>query len=164
MDADVNLEGMVLELAGLLEQRKWTLGTAESCTGGLLSHQLTNVSGSSAWFRGTVVAYADEIKTGLLGVDAEILENHGAVSEECVLEMVRGARKALGVDAAVAISGIAGPTGGTEEKPVGTVWMAVAGPEREATSLRNFEGSREEVKHLSAQAALAGLIELAGAD
>jgi len=102
-----------------------TLGTAESCTGGLIAHRITTIPGSSAYFMGSVVSYSNEMKQHLLGVRPETLEDHGAVSEQTVQEMVKGAVKRLGVDIAVAVSGIAGPGGGTPEKPVGTVWIAV---------------------------------------
>lgn len=113
----------------LLAQGK-SIGTAESCTGGYVAHLLTSVPGSSAYFPGSVVAYSYEMKEKLLGVRPETLAEHGAVSEEAVREMAVGAQKTLGVDVAIAISGIAGPSGGTPDKPVGMVWMAVADGER----------------------------------
>lgn len=116
------LEGVVGEM---LKARGLTIGTAESCTGGFLAHCITSVAGSSAWYNGSVIAYSNELKTKLLGVNPDTLEAHGAVSEETVVEMVRGALEELGTDIAVAVSGIAGPDGGTPEKPVGTIWIAV---------------------------------------
>ena len=109
----------------LLKDRNLQLVTAESCTGGYLAHQLTTVPGSSDYFKGSVVAYSNEIKEKCLDVAPETLKLHGAVSEETVIEMVKGALKLLEADIAVAISGIAGPGGGTPEKPVGTIWLAV---------------------------------------
>lgn len=103
-----------------------TLSTAESCTGGKIASLITSVPGSSAWFRGSVVAYDNSIKTSLLFVDAETIRLHGAVSEETAVAMARGIRKLTGTDYSVAVTGIAGPAGGTPEKPVGTVWIAVA--------------------------------------
>lgn len=100
------------------------IGTAESCTGGLVGNKIVNTPGSSAYFQGSIVSYSYEMKEKLLGVKHETLQQHGAVSEDTVVEMVHGALKTLDVDVAVAISGIAGPTGGTDEKPVGTIWMA----------------------------------------
>lgn len=109
----------------MLRVRRLTLGTAESCTGGYIAHRLTTIPGSSDYFQGGIVAYSNALKERLLGVRPETLQQHGAVSRETVIEMVQGAVRALGVDVAVSISGIAGPGGGTPEKPVGTIWMAV---------------------------------------
>ncbi|RMF30806.1 MAG: CinA family protein, partial [Bacteroidetes bacterium] len=105
-------------------ERRLTLATAESCTGGYVAHRITTVSGSSDYFTGSVVAYSNAVKQKVLGVREDTLRRHGAVSEATVREMVQGVRKALGAYAAIATSGIAGPTGGTPEKPVGTIWIA----------------------------------------
>lgn len=121
MQEDMPLEIIVGEL---MKHKKITLSTAESCTGGSIAARLTSIAGSSEYFKGSVVAYSNEVKMGLLHVSPETLEKHGAVSEETVIEMVKGAMKALKTDCAVATSGIAGPGGGTPEKPVGTVWIA----------------------------------------
>lgn len=110
----------------LLKKKKLTLSTAESCTGGSIAARVTSVAGSSEYFKGSVVAYSNEVKMKLLGVSMETLEKKGAVSEETVIEMVKGAMEALKTDCAVATSGIAGPGGGTKQKPVGTVWIAAA--------------------------------------
>lgn len=110
----------------LLRKKKKTLSTAESCTGGSIAARITSVSGSSEYFKGSIVAYSNEVKMNLLHVSADTLEKRGAVSEETVIEMVKGAMNAMKTDCAVATSGIAGPGGGTKEKPVGTVWIAVA--------------------------------------
>ncbi len=131
----------------LLERNMW-LGTAESCTGGYLAHLITAIPGASAYFKGSIVAYANEVKMAQLGVQAATLEQHGAVSEETVREMVRGAVGALAVDVAVAISGIAGPTGGTEEKPVGTVWIAVGNTDH--IIARRFVIGRDRLKTIQA--------------
>lgn len=109
-----------------LKRCQMTLSTAESCTGGGVAALVTSVPGSSEYFKGGIVAYSNEVKMRLLGVSPETLEKHGAVSRETVIEMVRGAMKTLKTDCAVATSGVAGPGGGTPEKPVGTIWMAVA--------------------------------------
>lgn len=122
---DDKLEMLVGEL--LKSQGAW-LATAESCTGGFIAHRITSVAGSSAYFRGAVVAYDNGVKQQVLGVLPEVLEKHGAVSEETVKAMATGARNLLRADYAIAVSGIAGPEGGTGEKPVGTVWVAIAGP------------------------------------
>ncbi|WP_321331390.1 CinA family protein [uncultured Bacteroides sp.] len=110
----------------LLKKKSLSLATAESCTGGNIAAKLTAVPGCSDYFKGSVVAYSNEVKISLLNVSGETLENKGAVSEETVIEMVKGAMKALNTNCAVATSGIAGPGGGTIEKPVGTVWIAAA--------------------------------------
>ncbi len=112
----------------MLLERGAALATAESCTGGLIASRITSIAGCSAWFRGSVVAYSNEVKKELLGVKPETLMKYGAVSEETVKQMAAGVMRAAGSDYAVATSGIAGPDGGTPEKPVGTVWIAAAGP------------------------------------
>lgn len=117
----------------LLKQQGRTITLAESCTGGYISHQLTTVPGSSEYFIGSVVSYTNRLKMSELGVSAKTLEQHGAVSEETVLEMAQGARKRYKADVALAVSGIAGPDGGTEDKPVGTVWMCVSDANRSYT-------------------------------
>jgi nicotinamide-nucleotide amidase len=143
--------------ATILEQlraRRARLAVAESCTGGLLGGRITAVAGASDVFVGGVVAYDDAVKTGLLGVPDELLKAHGAVSEEVVLAMARGAQQRFGVDAALAVTGIAGPTGGTAEKPVGTVWLAACFASRHSAVKRIFPGDRGEIRARSAQAAL----------
>lgn len=120
-EEDPPLEVIIGEL---LKKRKLTVSTAESCTGGSIAERLTSIAGSSEYFKGSIVAYSNEVKKDLLYVSSETLEKYGAVSEETVIEMVKGAMKALKTDCAVATSGIAGPGGGTPEKPVGTVWIA----------------------------------------
>ena len=120
-EEDTPLEVIIGEL---LKKRKLTVSTAESCTGGSIAERLTSIAGSSEYFKGSIVAYSNEVKKDLLYVSSETLEKYGAVSEETVIEMVKGAMKALKTDCAVATSGIAGPGGGTPEKPVGTVWIA----------------------------------------
>ena len=122
-EEDTPLEVIIGEL---LKKKKITVSTAESCTGGGIAALITSVPGSSEYFNGSIVAYSNEIKMSLLHVSAETLEKHGAVSRETVTEMVKGAMKTLKTDCAVATSGIAGPGGGTPEKPVGTVWIAAA--------------------------------------
>ena len=114
------------KIGELLKSKNLSLSTAESCTGGSIAALVTSVPGSSEYFKGGVVAYSNEVKMSLLHVSAETLEKYGAVSRETVIEMVKGAMKALKTDCAVATSGIAGPGGGTAEKPVGTVWIAAA--------------------------------------
>lgn len=138
----------------LLRERGLTLGTAESCTGGLVAGRLTGVPGSSDVFRGAVVAYANEVKETQLGVPAEVLAEHGAVSAETAAAMAHGARTALGVDVAVAITGIAGPDGGTEEKPVGLVHLHAVGPAGERARRLDFPGDRDTIRLRASVAAL----------
>ena len=126
-------ESLESAIGQLLKTRGMTVGTAESCTGGLLGHQISSVSGASGYFEGSIVAYSYRLKETLLGVQPDTLLKSGAVSEETVVEMVKGAIAALGTDIAISISGIAGPTGGTPDKPVGTIWLAIADKERAET-------------------------------
>ena len=114
------------KIGNLLKAKHLTVSTAESCTGGSIAALLTSVPGSSEYVNGGIVAYSNEVKMNLLGVSSETLATHGAVSQETVIEMVKGAMKTLKTDCAVATSGIAGPGGGTPDKPVGTVWIAAA--------------------------------------
>ena len=125
-----SIESVVGEL---LKERALTLSTAESCTGGYVAHKITSISGSSAYFKGSIVAYDNSVKRNLLHVQAATLETAGAVSEACVKEMVAGVRDQLKTDIGIAISGIAGPTGGTPDKPVGTIWLAVSNGEQTLT-------------------------------
>lgn len=140
-------------------RRKVMLATAESCTGGLVAGALTAVAGSSDWFAGGVVAYANAVKTTVLGVPQEVLAAHGAVSAECVIAMARGVCRVLGTSGAVAISGIAGPGGGTPTKPVGLVWMAWVVEDTCAVRSFHFSGDRAAVRTAAVRAALVGLGE-----
>lgn len=150
---DETLEGAT---ARLLIARRLTVAVAESCTGGLVGHRLTNVAGSSAYFHGAVVAYANEAKQELLGVPPALLELHGAVSGETAEAMARGVRERFVADLGLGTTGIAGPTGGTPDKPVGLVFLALADAEGTRTVRVNFgeEPGREGIKHLTAQSAL----------
>ncbi len=116
-------------VGGLLKKDGMTLSTAESCTGGYIAHLITSIAGSSAYFKGSVIAYSNQIKTNIVGVKEDTLVAHGAVSEQTVTEMALGVKKRFKTDFAIAVSGIAGPEGGTAQKPVGTTWIAVAGPD-----------------------------------
>jgi nicotinamide-nucleotide amidase len=138
----------------LLLDNNLTVSTAESCTGGRIASMITTVPGSSAWFRGSVVAYDNSIKTGVLGVDPAIISRHGAVSEETVRAMAAGMRKLAATDYAVAVTGIAGPTGGTPEKPVGTVWIAVASARGIVSEKHRFADDRQVNISRSASTAL----------
>ena len=148
-----------LRVGNLLSQRRTTITTAESCTGGLISHRLTDISGSSAYFLGGIVAYSYEAKAALLNVSWGTLNTKGAVSPETVLEMARGARHALGADIAVSVSGIAGPGGGTDEKPVGTTWIGLVTPEGGWTRHFVWDGDRAKNKFLSSEAALQFILD-----
>jgi nicotinamide-nucleotide amidase len=138
----------------LLRARGLTLGTAESCTGGLVAARVTGVPGSSDVFLGGVVAYANEVKRRELGVSAELLEEHGAVSAEVAAAMARGARERLGVDVAVSVTGIAGPDGGSEEKPVGLVYLHAEGPDGGVGREFSFPGDRPSIRARSVVGAL----------
>lgn len=142
-----------------LRESGGTVSTAESCSGGLISHRLTNVPGSSAYFIGGAVTYSNEAKVQVLGVDEQSLEEHGAVSEQVAREMAEGSRERFAADYAVACTGIAGPTGGTEDKPVGLVYVAVATPGGTRVERCRFEGSRERIKEQTADHALTMLLE-----
>lgn len=141
-----DITSLVEDLGAALHVRGMTLACAESCTGGLISSTLTDVSGSSDWFTGAVVAYANAVKTALLDVPEAVLAEHGAVSEPVVRRMAEGVARTMGTRCAVAVSGVAGPTGGTPEKPVGTVWIAARVDGEEHAALFRFGGSRAEVK------------------
>lgn len=131
-----------------------TIATAESCSGGLIAHRLTNVPGASTPFIGGIVAYSNQVKINLLTVPPSTLDIHGAVSEETARAMAEGARQTLGTDLAIAVTGIAGPGGGTAEKPVGLVYMAVASAGDTRAAKCQFQGDRESIKMQTADAAL----------
>ena len=153
------METLSLQIAAALLARRQTLATAESCTGGLVGAALTDLPGSSAWYRGGVIASANELKTGLLGVPPELLAAHGAVSAPTAQAMAAGARSRTGADFAIAITGIAGPSGGSPEKPVGLVFIAVAGPAAAAAYEHRFAGSRADIRAAAAEAALRHLLD-----
>ncbi|MCB9135769.1 MAG: CinA family protein [Anaerolineales bacterium] len=148
-----------IQVGDLLRVHNLTLVTAESCTGGLIGHLLTNVPGSSAYYLGGVVAYAYEAKVALLGVDWETLQKFGAVSEEVALQMARGARAVLKGDIAVSVTGIAGPGGGMPNKPVGLTWIALSTPDGDYAQHFIWQGNREGNKQSSALAALHMVIQ-----
>ncbi len=138
------------------------MATAESCTGGLVSHLITEVAGSSGYFRGGIVAYDDEVKQHLLGVPASVLAAHGAVSAQVALAMATGVRERVHADLAVGVTGIAGPDGGTASKPVGLTYVAVAGPAGSEVRRFVWSGDREANKLESAAAALRMLLQAVG--
>ncbi len=141
-------------LVALYKRKGRTLSTAESCTGGLVAAAITTVPGASAVFTHGFVTYADAAKTQMLGVPADLLAMVGAVSEPVARAMAEGARARSGADVAVSITGIAGPDGGTPEKPVGTVWFGLAGPSESLTYHQNFHGNRDEIRAQSVAFAL----------
>ncbi|MEX1132402.1 MAG: competence/damage-inducible protein A [Flavobacteriales bacterium] len=147
-------EKLELVVGRLLKERGETLAMAESCTGGYVSHLITSIPGSSAYYVGSVVSYANAVKMEELGIPADMLTLEGAVSKPVVEQMAQGVRTALRTQWSIAISGVAGPDGGTAEKPVGTVWLAVAGPDGVRSVMGSFPGSRDLVIKRSALAAL----------
>lgn len=157
------LVALAERLQGICLGRGMTVGAAESCTGGLVARTITSVPGASGYFRGSVVAYADEVKTSLLGVGRDILASHGAVSAQVARGMAIGARERLGVDLAVAITGVAGPAGGTEAKPVGLTYVAIADGDDVDVRRHHWPGDRDANVRDSARAALEILLEHAEA-
>ncbi len=149
-----SLSNLARDLQDLAIAREVTIATAESCTGGNIAHQITLNPGSSEYFLGGIVSYANEVKHNVLGVPLDVLENPGAVSEPCARAMAEGARAALGSDLAVATTGIAGPGGGTTRKPVGLVYIALADPSETFVEEHIFPGSREEIIAAATQRAL----------
>ncbi len=155
---ELEVQTLVARLGESLLLRGGRMATAESCTGGLVASTLTDVSGSSRWFEGGVVAYDNRVKMNLLGVPEATLIRHGAVSQACVESMVNGVCELLDVPVGLAISGIAGPGGGTTEKPVGLVWMAWRIYRRVWSREFRFQGTRHEIKAASVREAILGLL------
>ncbi|MFZ9127252.1 MAG: CinA family protein [Steroidobacteraceae bacterium] len=161
--SDAALAARARRVAKQLMRGGQRLATAESCTGGLIAKTLTDLAGSSAWFEQGWVTYSNRSKQAALGVGEGVLARHGAVSEQVARAMARGARTAAGVEQAVAVTGVAGPGGGSALKPIGTVWIAWArrrgGAVRVTTRLYHFPGNREAVRRRTVAAALDGLLE-----
>jgi nicotinamide-nucleotide amidase len=151
-----NLAG---ELADRLMAKGWSMAAAESCTGGWIAKCCTDLAGSSAWFDRGFVTYSNKAKTELLDVDAGVLEESGAVSREVARQMADGARRGAGVEIAVAVTGIAGPEGGTDDKPVGTVWFSWSGEGWTDDEQVRFHGGRDAVRRQTVSHALRGLLE-----
>jgi len=147
-------------MADLLVKKGLFFAAAESCTGGLIAAACTDLSGSSNWFERGFVTYSNAAKTDMLGVDAALINQHGAVSEAVARAMVQGAIRHSGAQVAVAVTGVAGPTGGTAAKPVGTVWFGFATPTGVITETRHFDGDRAAVRQATVRHALARLVEL----
>lgn len=148
-------------LVKVLTEKKMTCATAESCTGGGVGFAITSVSGSSAVFWGGVISYDNSVKQGVLGVPEEVLATKGAVSSECAAAMAEGARRLLKTDLAVSLTGIAGPGGGSAEKPVGLVWFGIASKAGTITEKQVFPGDREAVRAAAIEHALGLLLEAA---
>ena len=157
-DAGRSTAEIVEELAAALLARGWLLATAESCTGGLIAGACTDLAGSSHWFERGFVSYRNAAKTELLGVPAELIAQHGAVSEPVARAMARGAVAHARAQVAVAVTGVAGPGGGSADKPVGTVWFGWQLPGRTETECRRFDGDRAAVRAQTVAHALAGLV------
>lgn len=149
------------QLAATLCSQKRKVTVAESCTGGGIAHVLTSISGASQWFECGFITYSNRAKSQLLKVDTAVLEQFGAVSNEVVAQMARGALQESGADYAVAVSGVAGPSGGTEAKPVGTVWLAWACVDHVQATCFHFEGDREAVRDQAIYEAICGLLRVA---
>jgi nicotinamide-nucleotide amidase len=162
MEIHVTAE-LVVQLADLLLKRRWFLATAESCTGGLIAAACTDLAGSSAWFERGFVTYSNAAKIELLGVDAALIARHGAVSEEVARAMAQGALTRSRAQLAVSVTGVAGPTGGSAGKPVGTVWFGFATSTNVMTETHLFAGDRAAVRRATVQHALQRLIAIVGA-
>ena len=147
-------------VADLLQKKRWLMATAESCTGGMISAACTDLAGSSAWFERGFVTYSNEAKTELLGVDAALIKQHGAVSEEVARAMACGAVARSHAQVAVAVTGVAGPTGGSAAKPVGTVWFGFQVGGQLTSEMRRFDGDRAAVRSATVQHAVQRLLEL----
>ena len=148
------------EIANLLLNNRLRLATAESCTGGMIAAACTDLAGSSAWFERGFVTYSNEAKTQMLGVNAALIARHGAVSEEVVRAMVQGAIAHSRAQVAVAVTGVAGPTGGSAAKPVGTVWFGFATPAGVVTEVKHFDGDRAAVRSATVEHAFQSLAAL----
>jgi nicotinamide-nucleotide amidase len=154
-----DIDTLVEQLANALTARGWTMATAESCTGGLIAGACTDRAGSSDWFERGFVTYSNAAKTDLLGVPADLIAAHGAVSEPVARAMAAGARAHAPVQVAVAVTGVAGPSGGSADKPVGTVWFGWATPQGVFTERQRFDGDRAAVRRATVAHALAGLLQ-----
>ena len=153
-------EPIEVRLGRRLGESGLTLAVAESCTGGLVGHRITDVPGSSAYFMGGIIAYAYEAKERLLNVRHATLYEHGAVSEQTATEMARGARRVLGADIGISVTGIAGPGGGLPDKPVGTTWVAVSTHDQDWAKLHQWSGDRAANKHESVEAVIQLLLDV----
>lgn len=156
----MNTVDLTRTLAEILLSKNWTVSIAESCTGGLVCATITELSGSSEWFERGYITYSNKAKTECLGVPAKIIEAHGAVSEAAAKAMAEGARINSGSNVALSITGVAGPSGGTPEKPVGTVWFGWATENQTQTKTMRFDGDRQKVREQATKFTLTELITL----
>jgi nicotinamide-nucleotide amidase len=147
-------------VADFLQEKRWLLATAESCTGGMISAACTDLAGSSAWFERGFVTYSNEAKTELLGVDAALIKKHGAVSEEVARAMAQGALDRSRAQVSIAVTGVAGPTGGSAAKPVGTVWFGFSVGGQLTSEMKRFDGDRAAVRSATVRHAVQRLLEL----
>ena len=154
-----NLDELASRVIEIFREKGLSLALAESCTGGMIAETITNVAGASDIFYGSAVTYVNSAKEHILGVARETLEKHGAVSSECAEEMACGARRVYGADVAMSVTGIAGPGGGSEAKPVGTVWFGLATKDGEETFRRRFDGDRAAVRRQTVEEVLRRLAE-----
>lgn len=154
-----NLDELALRVIEIFREKGLSLALAESCTGGMIAETITNVAGASDIFYGSAVTYVNSAKEHILGVARETLEKHGAVSSECAEEMACGARRVYGADIAMSVTGIAGPGGGSEAKPVGTVWFGLATKDGAETFRRRFDGDRAAVRRQTVEEVLRRLSE-----
>ncbi len=151
---------LVTSLAERLVGLGWMFATAESCTGGMIAAACTDLAGSSAWFDRGFVTYSNDAKTDMLGVDPDLIETHGAVSEAVAIAMAEGAIKHSNAALAVAVTGVAGPTGGSADKPVGTVWFGFATPSSSRAEMRRFDGGRLDVRRATVEHALSRALQM----
>ena len=159
----LQLSDKAKELCAALEKKNMTVGFAESCTGGLIGKTVTDIPGASKVFLGGIISYANEVKSGVLGVSRATLDAVGAVSADVAMQMALGAREVLGVDFSASVTGIAGPGGGSDEKPVGTVYIAVCyGDDRVICEKYKFDGEREDVRIATAYTALDMILGVLG--
>lgn len=154
-----SLSNKISELSKILLKRNWLCSTAESCTGGLLGATFTSMHGASSWYAGGFITYSNELKQTLLCVPKQIIERYGAVSEQCVIHMAEGACKATNTEISIAISGIAGPDGGSIEKPVGTVWIGFSVHGILSSQLLQLIGDRAEIRNQATELAVLGIIK-----
>jgi len=157
---NASVDDLVAQLAALLTARGWMLATAESCTGGMIAAACTDLAGSSAWFERGFVSYSNAAKTELLGVPTGLIATHGAVSEAVARAMAQGALAHAHAQCAVAVTGVAGPTGGSADKPVGTVWFAWATPGGLHSECQRFDGGRAAVRSATVEHSLRTLMDL----
>lgn len=143
-----------------LKSRRYTLSTAESCTGGMIGAAITAIPGSSSWFRGGIIAYDNSVKTSQLSVPKEVINEHGAVSAEAVSAMAQGVARKLGTECSIAVSGVAGPDGGTEEKPVGLIFIGIYVKGRTVSYRNVFSGNREQIREQTVETGIRYLTEM----